>query len=167
MVLATPWYGPAVCVDRRREPSAVRTVISVARWRRVFWIRSGRYRPPSRFDALNRLCDRNVDASDVTGDGHPVRLGWILGRAAQPGSVPNVNLRPVQRARHRGAVERAFTQRTLSVRAPGLRRTEASFDVEHRDIAQQQDRSRRPFADAKLVPLERCVRALCGGCDRR
>src|SRR5262249_48298547 len=88
--------------------------------------------------ALNRRRERDFDTPDVTVDGHGVGLEWILRRAAQHGSGPDVELRAVQRARHRRAVERAFAQWTLSVSAPGLRRTEPSFDVEHRHIAQQQ-----------------------------
>src|SRR5262245_59556826 len=83
---------------------------------------------------LNRRCAWNKDTPDVTVDRHRVGLEWILRRATQHGAGPHVELRAVQRARHRRAVDGAFTQRTLSVRAHGLRRTETSFDVEHRHI---------------------------------
>src|SRR5262245_58850951 len=115
--------------------------------------------------ALNRRCEGDVDTPDVAVDGYGVRLEWIFGRPAQHGSRPHIELRAVQRARHCGAIERALTQWRLLVRTTGLRRTETSFDAEHRHITQQQHRPRRHFADAECVLPKRCAHAPCGGCD--
>jgi hypothetical protein len=52
------------------------------------------------------------------------------------------------------------------VRTPRLRRAEPSFDVEHRHVAQQQDRAWWHFAGAEFVVLERRALGPCGGSDR-
>jgi hypothetical protein len=104
---------------------------------------------------MNCVCARDVDTPNVAVYGNGVRFEWVLRRPTQHGPRPHVELRAVQRACHRRAVDRAFTQRTLPVRALGLRRARPSFDVEHRHIAHQQDRSRWHFVGSELVLLDR------------
>src|SRR5262245_11917185 len=120
--------------------------------------------PVNTSGALDRLCQRNLDAPNFTIDGHAVGLERILGRAPQHRARPHVELGAVQGARHRRAVERAFRQWTLPVRTHRLRGAETSLDVEDRAIPDQQHRSRRYFADTEFVLLELCVPGLtaCG-----
>src|SRR5580765_4388919 len=82
-------------------------------------------------------------APDVAIHDHSVSLERICRRAAQHLAAANVELRAVNRTRHRRSVEFAFTQRTLPVSTLTLSGVEISGDVEYGYIADLQGRARR------------------------